>query len=60
MHRMIERVLFIAVKGSLRRYAPLTEQPTVKCNPTLATKEKWIALACVRRPKCVSGKNYSE
>jgi hypothetical protein len=51
LHRMRERVSSIAVKGSLRRCAPLTERPPARRNQTSAAKEKTACLRARARAK---------
>jgi hypothetical protein len=55
-HRMTKRVFFIAVKGPLRRCAPLTELAPRRHNPPLAAKQKSLAFAHVREPESSLGK----
>ena len=56
LHRMRERVSSIAVKGSLRRCAPLTERTTQRRYPPLAAKEKTPCLRVRARRKSRLGK----
>ena len=56
MHRMTERVFSHAVKGPLRRCAPLTERTPQRRDPPLQLRKKRLAFACVCGSKCVSRK----